>query len=195
MQSLLKMSRGIDAFTTLDGQTSGMADPGRGDRVRHQRDRPQDVRHLVELLARAAMGAVQRRLPAVLAMDAARQRTYPDRYRQQPAAEARCATCIDIVGHVFFLLPLCIVMIITGGPVLPALVRDQRAIGQCRRAAAMAGQIADHDRIRVPAGAGHLRTDQAHRGDARAHSGSARIAGACASRPRSSTSSRRSRRH
>ena len=64
-------------------------------------------------------------------------------------------------------------------PVLHALVRDQRAIGQCRRPAAMARQVADHHRIRVPAGAGHLRTDQAHCRDARPDSGSARIAGAC----------------
>ena len=80
-----------------------------------------------------------------------------------------------------------------GRPVLHAFGRDQRAIGQRRRAPAMARQIADHPRIHVLADSGHIRTDQADRRDARSHSGSARIAGECDSRPRSSTSSRRSK--
>ena len=43
---------------------------------------------------------------------------------------------IDVVGHVFFLMPLCIVMIITGGPFFMRSVRSQRAVRQCRRPAA-----------------------------------------------------------
>src|SRR4051794_31468004 len=68
---------------TLDRQTAGLADLARRDRVGRERHRAQGVRHLVEFLAGTAMAAVQYRLPAVLVMDAARQRTYPDRHRQQ----------------------------------------------------------------------------------------------------------------
>src|SRR4051794_38181700 len=63
----------------LDRQTPGMVDPNRRDHLRGERHRAQDVRHLLELMAGAAVGVVQRRVPAVLAMDVARQRTYPDR--------------------------------------------------------------------------------------------------------------------
>src|SRR5258708_15940952 len=122
------------------------------------------------------MGAVQHRLPAVLVLDAARQRAYPDRYRQQPAAEADAQqhrhhrSCVfpDSVDlrhdH-------------NGRSVLYALGRDQRAVRQRRRLAAMARQIADHHRIRPAADAGHIRTDQAHCRDARSDPGSTRIAG------------------
>lgn len=61
------------------------------------------------------MGALQHRVFAVLAMDAAGQRAHPDRHREQsPAKWLRDS--IDVVGHAFFLLPLCIVMVITGIP-------------------------------------------------------------------------------
>src|SRR2546430_5430060 len=56
----------------VDGQTPGMADSGCSDRIRRQRDRAQILRRLVELMARTSMGAVQHRLPAVFALDAAR---------------------------------------------------------------------------------------------------------------------------
>ena len=54
---------------------------------------------------------------------------------------------IDVVGHAFFLLPLTIVMMITGIPFFLRSYRHQRAVGQCRRPAAMAGEVADHDRL------------------------------------------------
>src|SRR6266481_920014 len=54
------------------GQAPGVADPGRRGGVRAQRDRAQNFRHLFQLLARASMGAVQYRVPAVLVLDAAR---------------------------------------------------------------------------------------------------------------------------
>ena len=63
---------------------------------------------------------------------------------------------IDVFGHVFFLLPLTIVMIITSASVLPAIVRAQGAIVQCRRTAAMAGEVAHPDRLYAPLPAGHL---------------------------------------
>src|SRR5258705_9082209 len=72
----------------VDRQAPGVADSGGRDRVGGERDRPQDVRHLLQFLARTSMGAVQHRLSAVLALDAARQRTYPNRYRQPDAPEA-----------------------------------------------------------------------------------------------------------
>src|SRR5258705_11964030 len=56
----------------VGGQASGMADSGRRNGFGAQRDRPENFRHLVQLLARAAMGAVQCRVPAVLVLDAAR---------------------------------------------------------------------------------------------------------------------------
>ena len=94
----------------------------------------------------------------------------------------RLRDSIDVVGHAFFLLPLTIVMIITGIPFFLPLDRDQRAVGKCRRPAAMAGQVAGHDRVRHAAHSRHVGIDQAHRGDARPHSGSARGTGP---RPRS----------
>src|SRR5216683_1353150 len=53
----------------------------------------------------------------------------------------------------------------------------------------MAGQVADHHRIHHAVGAGRIRTDQAHCGDARPDSGSARVASEC-SRGRDRTSRR-----
>src|SRR4051812_1158781 len=72
----------------VDGQAAGMADPARGGRFDRECDHPQDLRCLIEFMARAAMVAVQHRIPAVLAVDPARQRAYPDRHREQLAAEA-----------------------------------------------------------------------------------------------------------
>src|SRR6266849_5972315 len=56
----------------MAGQAPGVADPGRRGGVRAQRGRAENFRHLFQLLARAAMGAVQYRVPAVLGLDAAR---------------------------------------------------------------------------------------------------------------------------
>ena len=92
----------------------------------------------------------------------------------------RVRDSIDVVGHVVFLMPLCIIMIITGGPFFMRSVEINEQSGNAGGPAAMAGQIADHHRIHVPAGPGHFRTDQAHRRHARDHSGSTRIAGECA---------------
>ena len=115
LQSLLKMSRGIDAFTRWDGQTSRLAHSGRGGGVRHQRDRAQGSGHLVGFLARAAMGAVQHRLPAVspwtLLDDEHIRIDIVNNLLPKPVRNV-----IDIIGHAFFLLPLTIVMIITGIP-------------------------------------------------------------------------------
>src|SRR5258708_37475052 len=72
----------------VGGQTPGLADFGRRGGVRSQRHRTQELRHVFQFLARASMGAIQRRLSAVLVLDASRQRAYPDRDRQQHAAEA-----------------------------------------------------------------------------------------------------------
>ncbi|MGY3422177.1 TRAP-type C4-dicarboxylate transport system permease small subunit [Bradyrhizobium sp. F1.13.4] len=88
----------------------------------------------------------------------------------------RARNIIDIIGHIFFLIPLTVVMIVTRNTVLPALASDQRAIRQCGRPAAMAGQVAHHDRIRVPACSRRLRTDQADRHHARHDTGSPRVA-------------------
>src|SRR5450631_312358 len=124
------------------------------------------------------MGAVQRRLPAVLVLDTPGQRTYPDRHRQYHDAEAGAQQHRHYRSCVF------------SDPahhrhdhhrrsVFHALGRDQRAIGQRGGLAAVARQVADHHRIHLAAGAGHIRTDQAHCGDAGSHPGPARIAGKC----------------
>ena len=59
----------------------------------------------------------------------------------------RVRNIIDLVGHAFFLLPLTIIMVVTGIPFFLRSFRDQRAIRQRGRPAAMAGKIADHDRV------------------------------------------------
>jgi len=68
---------------------------------------------------------------------------------------------IDVVGHVLFLMPLCVVMVITGVPFFLRSVGDQRAVRKCRRTCSVARQVADHDRICTLAGARDIRTDQA----------------------------------
>ena len=50
---------------------------------------------------------------------------------------------IDVVGHLFFLLPLTIVMIITSVPFFLRSFLTQRAVDECGRPAAMAGQVPD----------------------------------------------------
>src|SRR5258707_10017269 len=54
------------------GQAPGVVDPGRRGGIRSQCGRAENIRYLFQLLARASMGAVQYRVPAVLVLDAAR---------------------------------------------------------------------------------------------------------------------------
>ena len=81
MQSLLKLSRGIDAFTRWTGKRLAWL-------------------ILVAVIV-SAVNAIVRK-----AFDTSSNSSLPKTVRN----------IIDIVGHVFFLLPLCVVMIITGGP-------------------------------------------------------------------------------
>ena len=80
---LLGVSRVIDAINFRIGKVAGLADPRGGHRVGRQRDHPQAVRHVVELLARTAVGAVRRGVPDRRVLDAARQRAHPHRHREQ----------------------------------------------------------------------------------------------------------------
>ena len=106
----------------------------------------------------------------------------------------RLRDAIDIVGHALFLLPLTVIMIITGiSGVSSNSLLHQRAVVQRRRPAAMAGQVADRDRLRAAVPARPVRADQAHRGDARPDPRSLRTARITRSRPRSRASSSRSR--
>jgi hypothetical protein len=70
---------------------------------------------------------------------------------------------IDIIGTLFFLLP----MVVTGALALAAagrrVVQDQRNVVQRRRPDPLAGQGAAADRLHAARPAGHFRTDQAHR--------------------------------
>ena len=54
----------------------------------------------------------------------------------------RVRNIIDVVGHAFFLLPLCIIMIVTGVPFFLRSFEVERAVAERRRPAAMAGQVA-----------------------------------------------------
>src|SRR3954469_6856275 len=57
---------------TLDRQASGVADSGSGGHIGRECGGAQGFRHLVQFMARASMGVVQYRLPALLGMDIAR---------------------------------------------------------------------------------------------------------------------------
>ena len=81
---------------------------------------------------------------------------------------------IDLIGHAFFLLPLTIVLIITGYPFFINSASIRRAILEHRGPAAMAGEVTDHDWLCHAVHSGPLRTGQACRGDARSHPRSAR---------------------
>ncbi len=146
----MAVSRGIDATVNSRlGKWVSLARRGCGDRLGRKRHRPQDVRHVVEFLARAAMGAVQHRLPALLALDAARRTNTSASTSSTACCRRATRNVIDMVGHLF--VPACrsaIVMIVTGCAVLPALLSINEQSVQCRRPAAMAGQIPDHDRFR-----------------------------------------------
>ena len=141
-------------------------------------------------LARIAMGAVLRRLSAMRGMDAARQRARPHRHREQPAAEA-AAQHHRTHRPRFFPAAAHYHHGRDRRSFLHSLLRDQRTVRQCRRAAAMAGKVADHDRLCNAACAGHFRADQAHR---RSCAASFRIRmrrRPMPSKPKSNTSSRR----
>ena len=80
----------------------------------------------------------------------------------------RLRNTIDVVGHAFFLLPLCIIMIITG---IPFFLQSNQINEQseCGRTAAMADEGIRHDRVHASAFSRIVRTDQAHRGHAQPH--------------------------
>ena len=147
MQSLLKLSRGIDAFTRWTGKRLAWLI------LRRRRG----VRGSMPSFARSS---TPRRTPgsscngccsASCSCCARRGRCSTTNTSGSTSSinllPKRVRDSIDVVGHVFFLLPLCDHHDHHRRSVLSAFVRDQRAVGQCRRAAAMAGQIADHDRV------------------------------------------------
>jgi len=86
---------------------------------------------------------------------------------------------IDVIGHVFFLMPLCVVMIITG---VPFFLRSWQINEQSGNAGGLP-QWPAKSLIMIGfvllLDARDIRTDQAHCGDARPYSGPARIAGEC----------------
>jgi TRAP-type mannitol/chloroaromatic compound transport system permease small subunit len=84
----------------------------------------------------------------------------------------RTRNWIDIIGIVFFLVPLCLMLINLGWPLF-LRVDHQRDVAECRRPAALAGARADTARHDAALGAGALGTDQADRVPARADSRSA----------------------
>ena len=88
---------------------------------------------------------------------------------------------VDVVGHAFFLIPLCIVMIITGGPFFMRSVEVNEQSSNAGGLPQWPAKSLVIDRIYPAARAGHIRTDQANRRHARFHPGSACNPGA---RPR-----------
>ena len=63
---------------------------------------------------------------------------------------------IDVVGHVSFLMPLCVIMIITGGPFFLRSVEINEQSGNAGGLPQWPAKSLDHHRIHVPAGPGHL---------------------------------------
>src|SRR3974377_183939 len=118
------------------------------------------------------MGPVQRRVPAVLTMDAPVQRAYSHRFRQRLAPEA---------GARFHrrVRPSAFPAAADRGDddhlvaVLPALVWDPRAIDERRRTSPMAGQVPDLYLLLLAVLPGHFGADQANCRYARRNSGSA----------------------
>ena len=84
---------------------------------------------------------------------------------------------IDVVGHAFFLLPLCIVMIITGGPFFMRSVEVNEQSGNAGGLPQWPAKSLVIVGIHTSGDSGHFRTDQANCSDARPHPGSARFTG------------------
>ena len=195
LQSLLKLSRGIDAFTTCTGKwlawlilVAVMVSAANAI-VRKVFDTSSNS--WLEL----AMGAVR----VVFLLCAPWTLLANEHIRidiVNNMLPKRVRDSIDVIGHVLF----------------PVAAddhhdHDRRSVLLCARSRINEQSINAGGLPQWPAkslisigftflaGARHFRTDQAHRRHARPDSGSARIAGECASRPRSSTSPRRSRKH
>ncbi len=94
----------------------------------------------------------------------------------------RVRNSIDVVGHAFFLLPLTIVMIITGIPFFYRSIAINEQSGNAGGLPQWPAKSLVMIGFAMLLIQGTVGTDQAHRGDARPHSGSARNTGA---RPRS----------
>ena len=103
----------------------------------------------VEFLARAAVVAVRRRVPARCTLDAGPQRAHPHRHRERAVAPLGRNT-IEIFGHVFFLLPMTALVAYTSWPFFFSLVQAERAVVEFRRPAAVAGEASDPRRLRAP---------------------------------------------
>ena len=91
----------------------------------------------------------------------------------------RVRDSIDVIGHVFFLLPLTIIMIITGVPFFLRPVEINEQSGNAGGLPQWPAKSLIMHRLRFLAGPGHFRIDQTRCRHARDHSGSARIAGPC----------------
>ena len=75
----------------------------------------------------------------------------------------RARDWIDVFGHLFFLIPMALLLVVSGLALLLALADAERAVHQRRRAAGVSVQVADPARVHAAARAGHLGADQAHR--------------------------------
>ena len=86
----------------------------------------------------------------------------------------RLRAWIDVIGGVFFLLPMAIIILVLSWPIFVELVPDQRIFERRRRTAALAGQAADPGRLLAAGIAGRLGNHQARRFPARTYSRPAR---------------------
>ncbi len=75
----------------------------------------------------------------------------------------RTQAWIDILGTLFFLLPMAILLMWLSWPVFIEAYVRQRSIDQRRRPYRLAGAAAGPDRLCAARAAGNLRADQAHR--------------------------------
>src|SRR5579885_3579772 len=156
----------------LDRQAPRLAGYCRRHRLRRQRRGAETLRYLVQLRARTAVGAVQHRVPAVLALDPARQRAHSHRHRKSTAAKGaaqhhrphRACIVLAAADHRDDLHRRL---------VLPCLLWAKRAVEQCGRTAAVARKSADHDRICAPVSARAVGAGQTRRRHAPPDTGSA----------------------
>ena len=88
----------------------------------------------------------------------------------------RLRAWIDLIGGIFFLLPMSVIIMVLSWPIFVDSFADQRIFERCRRAAALAGQAADAGRLSAAGAARGLGNHQADRLPARTHPRSARKA-------------------
>ena len=164
MGVLLALSRVIDAINFRLGKV-WLADPRGGHCVRRERRHPQAVRHVLQLMAGAAVGAVRRCVPDRRVLDVAGQRAHPHRHREQHCSRSARATSSMSSGMPFSCCRSRIIMIITSYPfVMKSLLLNEQSMN-AGGLPQWPAEGAHPDRIHIAVLPGDFRADQAHRRD------------------------------